>query len=78
MPGGASWKNQIRSVRLGPLASAVAWSDERFAGRSLLITSDTLERGAFAMLSLAVDSLEVRCREADGRLVADGAGPPGR
>jgi len=58
MPGRHSWKDRIRSLSLGPSAWAVAWSDEQFGGRSLLLTSD---RGTFTALSVQIRSLDVHC-----------------
>ena len=40
LPGRLSWKGRIRSVRVGPTARAIAWSDEGFEGTSLLLTTD--------------------------------------
>ena len=34
LPGRLSWKGRIRSVRVGPTARAIAWSDEGFEGRA--------------------------------------------
>jgi len=58
MPGRHSWKDRIRSLSLGPSAWAVAWSDEQFGGRSLLLTAD---RGTFTALSVQIRSLDVHC-----------------
>jgi len=40
LPNGARWSKRIRSVRLGPIASAVAWRDTDFKGRSMQMASD--------------------------------------
>ena len=77
LPGRRNWDKRIRSISLGPAAVAVAWADERFEGRSMLITSDGRERGRFSALSVEVQSLVIRCRRPDG-LLADGTGPPDR
>jgi hypothetical protein len=77
LPGRRNWDERIRSVSLGPGAVAVAWSDERFQGRSVLMTSDARERGRFAELGVSVQSLVIRCRRPDG-LLADGTGQPAR
>jgi hypothetical protein len=58
LPGRRAWKDRIRSLTLGPSAWGVAWSDEEFDGRSLLLTKD---RGTFASLSMQIRSLDVRC-----------------
>ena len=61
LPNGRSWKDRISSLRLGPGASAVAWSGEQFSGQSLLLTADSEERGTFAVLPVAIQSLDIRC-----------------
>jgi hypothetical protein len=71
LPNRRSWKDRISSLRLGPGASAVAWSGEEFSGQSLLLTSESEERGTFAVLPLAIQSLDIRC----DTQVADGSAP---
>jgi hypothetical protein len=61
LPNRRSWKDRISSLRLGPGASAVAWSGEQFSGQSLLMTADSGERGTFAVLPLEIQSLDIRC-----------------
>jgi hypothetical protein len=61
LPSRRSWKDRIGSLRLGPRASAVAWSAEQFSGRSLMLAADSREQGAFAALPLKIQSLDVRC-----------------
>jgi hypothetical protein len=61
LPGQRSWQDRIASLRLGPGVSAVAWSQEQFAGPSAVLTEDSLARGAFAVLPVHVQSLEIRC-----------------
>ena len=61
LPSRRSWKDRIGSLRLGPRASAVAWSAEQLSGRSLMLTADSREQGAFAALPLKIRSLDVRC-----------------
>ena len=61
LPKRRSWKDLIGSLRLGPRASAVVWSAEQFSGRSLLLTADSREQGAFAALPLKIQSLDIRC-----------------
>jgi len=61
LPNRRSWKDRISSLRLGPGASAVAWSGEQFSGQSLLLTADSEERGTFAVLPLEIQSLDIRC-----------------
>ena len=61
LPGQRSWRDRIGSLRLGPGVSAVAWSQEQFAGPNAVLTTDSLKRGAFAALPVKVQSLEIRC-----------------
>src|SRR5688572_26951022 len=61
LPNRRSWKDRISSLKLGPGASAVAWSGEQFSGQSLLLTADSEGRGTFAALPLAIQSLDIRC-----------------
>jgi hypothetical protein len=68
LPGRLSWKGRIRSVRVGPTARATAWSDEGFEGTSLLLTTDRPRAEGFATLPVDVESLDVRCANAEPRL----------
>jgi hypothetical protein len=61
LPSRRSWKDRIGSLRLGPKASAVAWSAEQFSGRSVMLAADSREQGAFAALPLKIQSLDIRC-----------------
>ena len=61
LPGRLSWKGRIRSVRVGPTARAIAWSNEGFKGTSLLLTTDRPRAEGFATLPVDVESLDVRC-----------------
>ena len=77
LPGRVSWKGRIRSLTLGPAATLVAWTDERFEGQYLFMTSDARDRGRYPAVSVSLQSLEIRCSRPDDRL-ADGFLPPGR
>jgi hypothetical protein len=68
LPGGLNWKGRIRSVRVGPTARAVAWSNEGFEGKSLLLTTDRPRSEGFPTLPVDVESLDVRCASAEPRL----------
>ena len=62
LPRRQSWKGRIRSLTLGPAASsAVAWSDEQFKGRSILVTAVSREQGQVAAVTLDVESLDISC-----------------
>lgn len=68
LPGRLSWKGRIRSVRVGPTALAIAWSNEGFKGASLLLTTDRPRAEGFATLPVEVESLDVRCVSTEPRL----------
>lgn len=70
LPGRLSWKGRIRSLRLGPNASAIAWSSERFEGRNLPLTTDNRHADRFATLPVDVESLDIRC-SGSGTLLAN-------
>ena len=70
LPGRLSWKGRIRSLRLGPAANVIAWSNEKFEGQSLLLTNDHRLAGRFATLPVNIESLDVRCTRADTALEA--------
>jgi hypothetical protein len=68
LPGRLNWKGRIRSVRVGPTAHAIAWSQEGFKGASLLLTTDRPRAEGFATLPVDVESLDLRCVSAEPRL----------
>ena len=72
LPHRRSWKDRISSLRLGPGASAMVWSREQFAGQSLWLTADGEEQGAFAVLPLEIQSLDIRCVTRSGRYWSGG------
>jgi hypothetical protein len=78
LPGGLNWKGRIRSVRVGPAARAIAWSNEGFEGTSLLLSTDRPRAEGFATLPVDVESLDVRCASAEPRLADTAAGSQGR
>jgi len=72
LPGRLSWQGRIRSLRLGPNASGIAWSRERFEGRNLPLMTDNRHADRFATLPVDVESLDIRCSGSD-TLLADTA-----
>jgi hypothetical protein len=78
LPGRLSWKGRIRSVRVGPTAHAIAWSNEGFKGASLLLTTDRPRAEGFSTLPVDVESLDVRCVSAEPRLADVTGGRPDR
>lgn len=65
LPGGSRWKRRVRSVRLGPSAQAIAWSDERFEGRDVRLVTNAGRD--FERLPERVESLEIQCTGAAER-----------
>ena len=65
LPSGARWANRIRSVRMGSIATAVAWRDTDFKGRSTQLDADrtypTLEPG----FDGEIRSLAIACSTSD-------------
>src|SRR5688572_11425915 len=61
LPNRSNWNDRIRSVQVGPSATATAWRDQDFSGKSVDLGTDR----AYGMLpeSLVgeIESLEVRC-----------------
>jgi hypothetical protein len=74
LPGRLNWRGRIRSVRVGPTARAIAWSNEGFEGESLLLTTDRPRAEGFATLPVDIESLDVRCASAEPRLADTTAG----
>jgi hypothetical protein len=61
LPNRRSWKARIRSLALGPRASAFAWSEEGFSGVPVPLTTDSRDGGRFAVLPVKIQSLDIRC-----------------
>jgi hypothetical protein len=78
LPGRFSWKGRIRSLTLGPAASAIAWSNEGFEGEAVLLTNDRRQAGKFSALSVNIESLDVRCVGTETRLADTANGAPNR
>jgi hypothetical protein len=60
VPGNRRWTNRIKSVRLGPRAIAIAWSDEQFRGKNAVLIADS-RQGTFPTVPATIQSLEIRC-----------------
>jgi len=60
LPGGRSWRNRIRSVRVGKIARVTVWTDEQFTGRKWQLTNDAYERLPDTF-DRQVESLEISC-----------------
>jgi hypothetical protein len=61
LPFGANWRRRIRSVDVGPGASATLWTNEGFQGASLTLRPDTRHPRLSEDLSGRVESLEIGC-----------------
>lgn len=69
LPGRRTWRNRIRSLRLGPAANATVWADENFTGTSLRLTEvDYMQLPP--SLSARIESLEIACLPPGARLAA--------
>jgi len=61
LPNGASWANRIRSVEVGPGATATAWEEVNYTGTSLELRLDTHYATLPPALVGTIESLDVRC-----------------
>ena len=64
LPNGANWNDRIRSIEVGPGATATAWADTVFTGASIELRVDTRYPTLPAALVGAIKSLDVRCTQA--------------
>jgi hypothetical protein len=58
---GASWANRIRSLEVGPGATATAWAEVNYTGTSLELRLDTRYPTLPPALVGTIESLVVRC-----------------
>jgi hypothetical protein len=63
LPGQRSWRNKIRSLRVGPAASVTVWSDENFGGNSLRLVEVEYMQLPDA-LSGKIESMQIACTQA--------------
>lgn len=62
MPGRVSWRNRIKSLRVGPaITQVVLWTDEVFTGARWRLEGDRSIPRLNAPMSGAVESLEIDC-----------------
>jgi hypothetical protein len=64
LPNGANWNDRIRSIEVGPGATATAWDDAVFTGASMELRVDTRYPMLPTALVGAIKSLDVRCTQA--------------
>jgi hypothetical protein len=61
LPNGANWSKRIRSLQVGPGATATMWSDVNFEGMSWAMRVDTAYPTLPPGLEGSVQSMDVRC-----------------
>jgi hypothetical protein len=61
---GANWANRIRSLEVGPGATATAWAEVNYAGTSMELRVDTRYPTLPQALVGTIKSLDVRCTQA--------------
>jgi len=64
MPNGADWTRRIRSVEVGPAATATIWTGPNRSGRSMVLRLDRPYFTLPADFSGKVQSMDLRCEGA--------------
>ena len=64
LPNGADWTRRIRSVEVGPAATATIWTGPNRSGRSMVLRLDRPYFTLPADFSGKVQSMELRCVDA--------------
>lgn len=67
MPNNRSWRNRIASVRVGPIATATAFTDEHFQGASVPLGPGTEHPAVAQVTSASIESLRVECADPRAR-----------
>jgi hypothetical protein len=62
MPNNRSWQRRINSVRLGPAAAVMVFTDEDFRGATLQLHPDTAHRQLPVAIAGQIESLRVACK----------------
>ena len=62
LPNNRSWRNRIASVRVGPTADAMAFTDENFSGPSLRLAAGSNHSALPDGLIEEIESLRVGCK----------------
>jgi len=60
LPGGKSWGNRIRSVRVGPAADVTVWTDEKYAGQRWRMV-EAAYSALPSMFDKTISSMEIQC-----------------
>ena len=63
LPNGANWNARIRSVEVGPRATATVWAEINYTGASMELQLDARYEALGIALG-TIKSLDVRCTEA--------------
>jgi hypothetical protein len=66
LANGANWANRIRSLEVGPGATATAWAEVNYAGTSMELRVDTRYPTLPSALVGTIKALDVRCTQAAG------------
>jgi hypothetical protein len=66
LPNGASWRNRIRSVQVGPAATASVWESRNFAGKSMQLRTDLPYPTLPEVFVAQIESMDIRCTSAAG------------
>jgi hypothetical protein len=66
LPNGANWNNRIRSLEVGPGATATVWAEVNYAGTSMELRVDTPYPTLPTALVGTIKSLDVRCTQPPG------------
>jgi beta/gamma crystallin len=66
LANGANWANRIRSLEVGPGATATAWAEVNYAGTSMELRVDTRYPTLPSALVGTIKALDVRCIQAAG------------
>jgi hypothetical protein len=62
LPGNVSWRNRIRSLRVGPAITTVTlWTDEVFNGSAVRLGPDRAVPRLHEAFAAQVESLEIAC-----------------
>jgi hypothetical protein len=61
LPFDRNWRRRIRSISVGPNASATVWTAEQLTGRQLPLRSDTVYDALPSEFDGTVQSLTIRC-----------------
>jgi len=70
MPGSRRWDNRIRSIKVGPAASATLWADEQLQGTSVRLRTDSQYPRLTDVMDAQVESMQIECATAPDRLAA--------